>query len=187
MTDYSKLDYWEERYEAHSDPFDWYQIYSTLKEKIGSFIKTTDKVLVLGAGTSSKKYLFSKKILNFFILNFLALSESMYEDGIMNITNIDYSPSVVKLMQNRYHEMGCNIQYKEMNVTDMSDLKNNEFNVIIDKGTLDSVLCGENSIPLVDKMMREVYRILDHNGVYFCISYGDEDHRKTFFVNKIIF
>lgn len=107
----------------------------------------------------------------------------MYEEGITNITNIDYSPSVVKLMQNRYHEMGCNIQYKEMNVTDMSDLKNNEFNVIIDKGTLDSVLCGENSIPLVDKMMREVYRLLDNNGAYFCISYGDEDHRKTFFVN----
>jgi hypothetical protein len=53
MTDYSKLDYWEERYETHPDPFDWYQIYSTLKEKIGVFVRPSDKVLVLGAGTSS--------------------------------------------------------------------------------------------------------------------------------------
>ena len=106
----------------------------------------------------------------------------MFEDGITNITNVDFSPSVVKLMINRYLEMGCNIQYKEMNVVDMGDFKNNQFDVIIDKGTLDSVLCGENSIPLVDKMMKEVYRILDHNGVFLCISYGDEDHRKTYFV-----
>jgi hypothetical protein len=53
MTDYSKLDYWEERYETHPDPFDWYQIYSTLKEKIGAFVRPSDKVLVIGAGTSS--------------------------------------------------------------------------------------------------------------------------------------
>jgi hypothetical protein len=54
MTDYSKLDYWEERYDTNSDPFDWYQIYDTLKEKIGAFIKPTDKILILGAGSSSK-------------------------------------------------------------------------------------------------------------------------------------
>jgi ubiquinone/menaquinone biosynthesis C-methylase UbiE len=110
----------------------------------------------------------------------------MFEEGITNITNVDFSPSVVKLMTNRYLEMGCNIQYKEMNVVEMGDFKNNQFDVIIDKGTLDSVLCGENSIPLVDKMMKEVYRILDHNGVFLCISYGDEDHRKTYFVKLIL-
>ena len=52
MTDYSKLSYWEERYENHPDSFDWYQIYFTLKDKIFINLKPTDKILVLGAGTS---------------------------------------------------------------------------------------------------------------------------------------
>ena len=64
----------------------------------------------------------------------------------------------------------------------MHNFKNGEFNVIIDKGTIDSILCGENSIPILDKMMRDVYRILDTNGVFISISFADEDHRKTFFV-----
>jgi hypothetical protein len=53
MTDYSKLSYWEDRYKANPEPFDWYQIYDKLKEKISSFIKPLDKILILGAGTSS--------------------------------------------------------------------------------------------------------------------------------------
>ena len=81
--------------------------------------------------------------------------------------------------------MGLDIHYVEGDVTDMHQFQNEQFNFIIDKGTLDSILCGENSIPLVDKMIKEVYRLLATNGVYYCISYGDEDHRKTFFVNLI--
>jgi hypothetical protein len=57
MTDYSKLSYWEERYEVNPEPFDWYQIYQSLKDKISTFLKPNDKILILGAGTSSRKLL----------------------------------------------------------------------------------------------------------------------------------
>jgi EEF1A lysine methyltransferase 4 len=69
-----------------------------------------------------------------------------------------------------------------MDVTDMKDFQNDQFNIIIDKGTLDSILCGENSIPIGEKMMAEVYRILAPGGTFICISYGDENNRKSFFV-----
>ncbi len=108
----------------------------------------------------------------------------MFEDGHANITNIDYCSSIVKIMQTRYQEMGYNIKYIEGDVTAMHMIRNGEFNVIIDKATLDSILCGENSITIVDNLMREVYRVLDANGVFISISYADEDHRKTFFVFK---
>jgi len=108
----------------------------------------------------------------------------MYDDGLTKITNIDFCPFIVKEMSNKYKEFGYNIVYKEMNVLDMSQFASDEFNVIIDKGTLDSIICGENSISLVDKMMKEIYRVLSENGVFYCISYNDEDHRKTFFVRK---
>jgi hypothetical protein len=53
MTDYSKVDYWDDRYDANPDPFDWYQVYSTLKEKLGILAQPEDKILVVGAGNSS--------------------------------------------------------------------------------------------------------------------------------------
>jgi hypothetical protein len=73
-----------------------------------------------------------------------------------------------------------------MDVLDMKDIPNEEFNVAIDKGTLDSILCGENAVPIGDKYIREVFRILSNNGVFICITYGDEEHRKTFFVQIIL-
>jgi len=69
-----------------------------------------------------------------------------------------------------------------MDVMDMSELQTGEFNVVLDKGTLDSVLCGDNSVPNADRMMQEIYRVLAPNGVYVCVTYGDEDHRKKYFV-----
>ena len=58
MTDYSKLEYWEDRYEENSDPFDWYQIYFTIKEKLQNTIKQGDRILIIGAGSSCKKIIF---------------------------------------------------------------------------------------------------------------------------------
>jgi hypothetical protein len=62
MTDYSKLEYWEDRYDDNPDPFDWYQIYSTIKEKLQNFIKQGDRILIIGAGSSCKKIKFFKKL-----------------------------------------------------------------------------------------------------------------------------
>ncbi len=69
-----------------------------------------------------------------------------------------------------------------MDVLDMSELSSGEFNIVLDKGTLDSVLCGDNSVPNAEKMMQEIYRILSPGGFYICITYGDEEHRKKYFV-----
>jgi hypothetical protein len=69
-----------------------------------------------------------------------------------------------------------------MDVLEMGDIKTGDYNVVVDKGTLDSILCGDNSTPNAEKMISEIYRVLAPNGVYICISYGDEEHRKKFFV-----
>ena len=106
----------------------------------------------------------------------------MYEEGFTQITNLDYSTTAMKIMNERYKELDYKIEYLNMNLNDIKNLKSSEYNVIIDKGTLDSILCGENSLPLISNMMKEIFRILAPEGYYFCISYGDEDHRKTFFV-----
>lgn len=114
----------------------------------------------------------------------------MYEDGFENILNIDISATVVKYMEDkckvRCPNMSCNFIFNcldmKADVLDLHELKPGEFNVVLDKGTLDSILCGDNSEPNAHKMMAEIYKALAPNGIYVCITYGDEDHRKKFFV-----
>ncbi len=113
----------------------------------------------------------------------------MYEDGYENVLNIDISHTVVKYMEEkcktRYNGMQCIIYsyiVKVMDVLEMNDFKQSEFNVVVDKGTLDSILCGDNSEPNAIKMLSEIYRVLAPNGIYICITYGDEEHRIKYFV-----
>ena len=48
------------------------------------------------------------------------------------------------------------------------------------KGTLDCILCGDNSVPNAAKMMSEIYRLLAPGGHYMVITYGDPEVRKKY-------
>ena len=70
--------------------------------------------------------------------------------------------------------------FKVMDVLDMQEIQTGSFNVIFDKATLDSILCGDNSGANAEKMINEIYRILAPGGRYICITYGDPEHRKKY-------
>ena len=167
MTDYSSLKYWEGRYlNEHMEIYEWYQTYETLKEKIIEYIKPEDQILYVGCGTSK-------------------LAEDLYIDEIRNVTNIDFSENAIKIMEDRYKEQKVEMKYKRMNVTNMEEFTNESFNIVFDKALLDSVLCGENALPIVDKMINEIYRVLVNGGYYIVISNGNEDTRKHLFNNDM--
>lgn len=88
-------------------------------------------------------------------------------------------------MEDRYKEQNVEMKYIRMNVTDMSSFQNDEFNLVIDKALLDAMLCGENAIPIVQKMITEVCRVLVQGGIYIIVSNGDEENRKMFFDENI--
>ncbi len=73
------------------------------------------------------------------------------------------------------------MSYKVMDALDMKEIQPGSFNVIFDKGTLDSILCGDNSGENVQTLINEIYRILAPGGRYICITYGDPEHRKKYF------
>ena len=108
----------------------------------------------------------------------------MFQDGFTNITDVDFSENAVKIMQERYKERNIKINYEQMNVTEMTEFEKGQFQAVLDKGTLDSILCGEDAIPIVYKYLREVDRVLSDKGIFICISYGDEEHRTNFFKNQ---
>ena len=55
--------------------------------------------------------------------------------------------------------------------------KDETFDCVIDKSTIDALLCGEHSFMNVAAMTKEISRVLKTGGIYFIISYGSPDNR----------
>ena len=50
--------------------------------------------------------------------------------------------------------------------------------MIIDKSTIDALLCGENAYVNVAMMLKECQRVLKTYGYYVAISYGSPENRE---------
>ncbi|KAG5192123.1 S-adenosyl-L-methionine-dependent methyltransferase [Tribonema minus] len=151
-----KVSYWDDRYTKDPEPFDWYQRYSGIKDLVAAQMKHEDNVLMLGCGNSR-------------------LSEDMLEDGFTSITNIDISRVVIDQMIERHKDKPA-LVWQRMNAMAL-EYPDESFDAAVDKGTLDSLMCGEGASANVAKMCMEVSRVLKPNGVYLVISYGAPDSR----------
>ena len=144
------------------EPFDWYQVLSGIKDIIAKHVTKEDKILNLGCGTSR-------------------LGEDLSEEGYEDITNIDFSQTVITLMEEKYRETFPRMVFRKMDALNMNDFQDGMFNIVIDKGTLDAVMCSDNYVINARKMISEVYRVLIPGGKYICVTYGDPEHRKKHF------
>ena len=163
MAQYGKPEYWEDRYQKDKEPFDWYQRYTGIKDIVTQYIQPSFQILNLGCGNSK-------------------LSEDMFEDGYQNITNVDISFTVIKQMQDYYKEKIPQMSFKQMDSRSLQ-FEDGTFDAIIDKACFDAILCGDGSGPNSESMLNEIHRVLSPNGVYICITYGDEEHRRNYFAN----
>lgn len=113
------------------------------------------------------------------------LSEQMYEAGYHNIVNVDISPAVIDQMskisqQKGHHDM----KWLVMDATDMNTIGDHEFDVVLDKGTLDALISGKN-MDICDKMLRESMRVLKKDGQFILITYGSPEGRKKLFESSL--
>jgi len=162
MAQYGKSTYWDERYTKDPEPFDWYQRYSGVKDLLAQYIKKSDNILMAGAGNSR-------------------LSEDMLDDGYQTIANVDVSQVCIDQMTEKYKDREGMV-WQQMNMTSL-EFPDEAFDAVVDKGTLDSILCGEGSTANVAKMCQEISRVLKPNGVYFVVSYGVPDNRLSYLEN----
>ena len=156
--------FWEDRYaKAGEATFDWLESYDTVKDYLGMFMPSPDiKIMIPGCGNAE-------------------FSEDLYDAGYEYQWNNDISESVIEQMAERNKDSRPNMKWLVMDITDMSEFESNYFDLIIDKGTMDALLCGNDAYLKVAKMLKESQRILKPGGHFFFISYGTPEAREYHF------
>ncbi|KAH9569012.1 hypothetical protein CY35_03G109600, partial [Sphagnum magellanicum] len=145
--------YWDNRYSQDTSTFDWYQRYAGVAPLINMYIPKSSKILMVGCGNAS-------------------ISEDMVSDGYQDIVNIDISAVVIEAMREKYKDMH-QLQYQRMDVQEMKAFKDGQFDSVLDKGLLDSLMCGTSAPCSVSTMLQEVHRVLKPGGVYLLITLGE--------------
>ena len=90
--------------------------------------------------------------------------------------NIDISAVVIEQMQKRNAVKRPELKWEVMDVRNMR-YPSNFFDLIIDKSTIDALLCGDSSFMNTAMMMKECQRVLKVDGAYMGISYGTPENR----------
>ena len=168
---YSNFDYWESRYARDTAVFEWYQTYADLRGIIMRFVKIRDKVLISGNGTSE-------------------LGEHMVTEGFVDVTCVDFCTAAVAAMEMRKRKLGSTLaasggqlNYVVADLAALDRFSSNTFNVIIDKATLDSCLCGSDEAAQYAhcmRVLREASRVLKSNGKLLVLSHASKESRRIF-------
>ncbi|XP_027149145.1 EEF1A lysine methyltransferase 4-like isoform X3 [Coffea eugenioides] len=79
----------------------------------------------------------------------------MVKDGYEDIMNIDISSVAIDMMRRKYEQVP-QMKYMKMDVRDMSFFPDDSFHSVIDKGTLDSLMCGNNAPISAVNMLGEI-------------------------------
>jgi hypothetical protein len=66
---------------------------------------------------------------------------------------------------------------QQMDIRNMSAFQTATFAYVVDKGTLDALLCAEDGESQAEKCLAEVFRVLSPGGIYAFFSYGTPELR----------
>ena len=89
------------------------------------------------------------------------------------------SSVVIQQMADRYREKE-EMEFTVMDATNLDFFPNECFDLVIDKGLTDAVLCGDKSFERVSSMISEMHRVLKRGGTYIVCSYGVPASRVTY-------
>ena len=72
-----------------------------------------------------------------------------------------------------------------MDITELTEINEESFSCIFDKGTFDCVTCSESDTNRkIEAMMNNIYRILTPGGTFLCVSRGPPETRLHFLQNQ---
>ena len=121
---------------------EWYLSYEQLESVIKKrmYEDKETEIMILGCGLSN-------------------IGAKLYQEGYLFITNVDFSSVVIDYMKNKHYmfeEMDCKcdililitlnyILDAQMDITEPTEIVQESFLCIFDKGTFDCVVCNEES------------------------------------------
>jgi ubiquinone/menaquinone biosynthesis C-methylase UbiE len=121
-----------------------------------AFFLPSDRALVLGCGNSP-------------------MSQEMLESGFPTVVSIDISPSVIAQLQEK-HQNQPRLEWYMMDCTKMS-FPDASFDLVVDKGTIDALMCGDNSDEKIASTMKEIFRLLTNRGHFIVATFGSPSQR----------
>jgi len=85
------------------------------------------------------------------------------------IANVDISPVVMEHMREKHASLPPNVQWEVGDATCLTAHGDASFDAVIDKGTLDALMCGGESTKNTAAMACEVMRVLRPDGVFLMV------------------
>lgn len=165
--DYGNPSYWDERYAADERSYEWYQDYASLEEYIAPHLKIKGDFEILVAGCGNSR-----------------LGAALYDQGYVNITNIDSSQVLISQMCDTYTDRE-EMEYTVMDARKMDAIPEECFDLIIDKGLFDTVLTSNQNLSDIQQLLKEMDRVLKSDGVYIIVSHAGPD-RRIHFIKHVI-
>ena len=172
---YADIEYWNKRY-ADEDHHDWLGDYNVLKPIFNRHIRFEDRVLIVGCGNS-------------------LLGRQMWDDGYKSIVNSDLSEVCIKRQRNIHSEAGYDkLEWMVMDACNMSAIGDGQFDVVIEKATVDVFLVKEKSpwpsnysqeaLGKIDRCLSEASRILKPEGGKFLSITWHQPHFRMPLLSK---
>eukprot|EP01038_Epipyxis_sp_PR26KG_P009750 gene9750-13117_t len=149
MPQYGDANYWNERYTTdNGSPFDWLFDYNDVALILEQLLPDKQEQIVLvGCGNAP-------------------FSPDLYSYGrYSNLINIDLSEVVIEQQKVLFPQQ----KWEVMNVLNMT-FQNESIPVVIDKSLIDTLLCYNDSKVNTNKMIQEIYRVLEPGGRFLSFS-----------------
>uniref|UniRef100_A0A7S2TWQ3 Methyltransferase type 11 domain-containing protein n=1 Tax=Lotharella oceanica TaxID=641309 RepID=A0A7S2TWQ3_9EUKA len=163
---YEMAEYWDERYEKTSGVFDWYTDFLSLKPLFAHYCKLNSRILNLGCGNSE-------------------LAEGLALEGYTDVTSVDISGKCIDMMlkrcqESKHAEKLKDLRWIRMDASRMT-FEDKTFDFIIEKGTMDALVCNSETGPTLTRILAEAHRVLRIGGTLVVITYGNPDSRMALF------
>lgn len=160
-------EYWNDRYRKDPNPFEWvianpyyndtsYRELRGILDEYSNGLKNA-RILHVGCGTSS-------------------LPEKLYDDGYVNIANIDNSDVAISVMRER-NKKRPEMTWSVMDVTSMS-YKQDSFDIVVELSLIDALACNPEFETIIGRYINEVLRVLRPGGVFISISFSPEQNER---------
>lgn len=153
---YAEASYWDQRYAKESAQFDWFYGYNALRKFLRAFLPPNKLCLNIGCGNSNLQQ---------------GLSRAGY-----SIVNTDISEVIISKLK-AAHGGRKGLTYFVSDCRCMPEFHDCQFGSVIDKGTVDALLCSSDADENIRRMFTEVARVLQPGGIFVLISLGEPASR----------